>query len=133
MRREVVHSSDKITVWAYPDRGIVHHQMLAYCSGDPFRRALDAGIEAMRRIAGSKWLSDDRINHALAPDDLKWADEVWFPKTVAAGWKYWALVPPQSVIGQLNIKRHVRMYKERGVTVEVFAEPDAALWWLDGR
>lgn len=71
------------------------------------------------------------MNGALPPTDLEWADKVWFPQTVKAGWKYWALVLPEEVIGQMNIKRHIKLYKDRGITVEVFRDPDEAIRWLE--
>ena len=77
-----------------------------------------------------KWLSDDRNNSALPPEDSNWAIETWNPRVLNAGWKYWAVVTPEKVIGQLNLQRFVEMYSEMGVTVKVFTDADAALAWL---
>jgi hypothetical protein len=107
--------------------------MHEYCAGEVFRDALTKGIEAMRQHKGNKWLSDDRANGALPPADLEWADKTWFPQTVKAGWKFWALVPPVTVIGQMNIQRHIKLYKERGITVEVFKTSAEAMHWLETR
>jgi hypothetical protein len=128
--RITVFEHERMVVWCYPARGIIHHQVKQYVSGMVFREALNRGIEAMSDCGGSKWLSDDRLNGALLPSDLKWADEVWFPKTLQAGWKYWAHLPPASIIGQMNIRRHVQLYKERGVAVQPFEDLDAAVAWL---
>src|SRR5207248_10440153 len=101
--KQPVFESERISVWCYPGKGIIHHQMHGPVLGAVFRQALTEGIRAMKAHRGSKWLSDDRVNGALMPEDLKWADEVWFPQTVEAGWKHWALLPPTTVIGQMNI------------------------------
>ena len=80
-----------------------------------------------------KWLSDDRGNGAVRPEDEEWVQKNWLPKVVAAGWKYWAIVPPQKVVGQMNIKRLVAAFAEVGVTAQVFSDPTAALEWLRAR
>jgi hypothetical protein len=128
--RSTVFEHERMIVWCYPELGIIHHQVKQYVSGALFREALDRGIAAMRGCGGSKWLSDDRLNGPLLPADLTWAEEVWFPKTVAAGWEYWAHLPPTSVIGRMNTRRHVQLYKERGITVRPFEDLDAAMAWL---
>jgi hypothetical protein len=128
-----VFAHKKISVWCYPEKGIIHHHIHEGIAGDLFRDALTKGIQAMQQYGGGKWLSDDRMNGALLPADLEWVDKVWFPQTVKAGWKFWALVPPVAVIGQMNIRRHVQLYKERGVTVQVFKNPEDAMRWLEAQ
>jgi hypothetical protein len=129
-----IFENEKITVWAYPQQGIIHHQIHQYVSGTPFRQALEKGVEAMITYGSCGWLSDDRSNGALHPSDLEWAELSWFPKAVSAGWRFWALLPPRQVIGQMNIRRHIQLYKARGITVEIFPEDlDAALKWLESR
>ncbi len=131
--RLTVFEHKRISVWSYPDKGIVHHQIHDYVSGAVFHEALTNGIQAMVDCRGSKWLSDDRKNGALPPSDMEWADKVWFPQTVKAGWKHWAVLPPSVVIGQMNIQRHIKMYKDRGITVQVFTMPEEAMSWLESR
>lgn len=131
--KATVFEDPKITVWCYPARGIVHHQIQGYVYGDLFRRALTSGAQAMRQHKGNKWLSDDRKNTALPPDDLDWVVNVWTPEALAAGWKYWALLAPEDHIGQMNIRRHVKAHAERGITIELFTTVEDALKWLDER
>ena len=45
----------------------------------------------------------------------------------------WENLPPKDAIGQMNIKRHVQLYKARGITVEVLSDPDEAMRWLESR
>ncbi len=121
---------EPITVWYYPASRIVHHQIFRPVLGEVFREALTSGVRAMRENRGTKWLSDDRLNGALLPEDLKWVDEVWSPQTVEAGWKTWALVPPMAMVGQLNVRRHVQLWKGRGIAVQVFDDVAKAMRWL---
>jgi hypothetical protein len=129
--RITVHDGKTITVWYVPGRRLIHHKMHGFCAGEDIRKALMAGLEALRENRAIKWLSDDRLNGALPPDDLKWAMEEWFPAVVKAGWKYWAIVAPAEVIGQMNMKRIMKIYADQGVTTQMFTDPDPASAWLD--
>jgi hypothetical protein len=120
-----------ISVWAYPERKMIHHCMKAFCFGDEFREALTRGLEAMQRYQAIKWLSDDRANHALMPDDSEWGAAVWFPQAKAAGWKHWAVVQPAKILGQVNMARFVKLYADQGINARMFADPDEAMTWLD--
>jgi hypothetical protein len=127
-----VFDSSLISVWIYPARRLVHHQMKAYCFGAEFRGALTRGVEAMEQYGATKWLSDDRANGALQPEDQAWGHEVFFPRARAAGWRYWATVQPAKLIGQVNLARSVKQYMEWGIDARTFTDPDEAMRWLDG-
>jgi hypothetical protein len=99
-----------ISLWVYPQRRIVHHRMKMFCYGDELRQALMAGAAAMVEHGATKWLSDDRINGALVPDDVVWLDEHWRPRVTAAGWKHWAIVQPAKILGQRTLQRVMRTY-----------------------
>ena len=43
-----------ISVWVYPERGMIHHMMKSYCHGDDFRKALIKGVEAMEHYKATK-------------------------------------------------------------------------------
>jgi hypothetical protein len=131
MDRIVVFENEKISVWCYPEKGIIHHQMHAVVYREPFREALSAGLDAMILHRATKWLSDDRANTALPPDDEEWATNTWFPQVRAAGWKYWAMVQPIKVVGQMNVARFVKMYSDLGITARIFTDPDEAFAWID--
>jgi len=55
---------------------------------------------------------------------------VWAPQAIAAGWRYWALLPPEQALGQANMTRLVEAYGRRGVVVEIFSDPAKAHLWL---
>jgi hypothetical protein len=89
------------------------------------------GTATLAKYGGCKWLSDDRLQSAIPQADLNWADTVWFPKTVEAGWKFWALVLPENVVGQMNLKRVLRLHTEEGVTTKAFTDEYEAMRWLE--
>jgi hypothetical protein len=119
-----------ISMWIYPLRRIVHHRMKAYCYGDELRQAMMAGAEAMAQHGASKWLSDDRANGALVPDDSAWLGKHWFPRVLAAGWKHWAIVQPAKILGQSNMQRVLKVTVPAGINARMFDDPDLAMRWL---
>lgn len=119
------------TVRIHTEKRIVHHQFHKYIYGESFRNALTTGAELMEKHGATRWLSDDRNNAALPKDDAEWATTTWFPRVKKAGWKTWALVLPKMVIGQMNMKGFVDRYKNEGIEVRVFENPEAAMKWLE--
>jgi hypothetical protein len=123
--------NDVISLWVYPDRQMIHHQMKTYCYGDKFREALTRGTDAMNQYKATKWLSDDRGNGALLPEDTDWAEKVWFPRTKAIGWQHWSVVKPEKVIGQINLSRFVKKFAQLGINARIFSDLGEAFTWID--
>ena len=120
-----------ISMWYYPESKILHHQTHQFFCGQPFRDALNKGVEVFREYGAQKWLSDDRETTALSREDLEWGDRDWFPRVQKLGWKYWAIVLPEKIVGQLTLQRLADTYKSRGVNTKVFSSPDEAKKWLE--
>ncbi len=131
MSETAVLDNEYMTVWYDPDFKIVHHQIHKFIFGQPLREGLMKGTELLKKNTAHKWLSDDRNNGALPKEDSDWAQAEWFPQTRAAGWKYWALVQPEKVIGQMNMKHFTKLYADQGITVKVFSDPVQARKWLE--
>lgn len=64
-----------------------------------------------------------------APTTFERVDDTWSPQTVRAGRQLWALLPPTAVVGQMNLRRRVALWKERGITLDVFTEMEKAFDW----
>lgn len=109
---------------------IVHHTFHKPVASVTFREVLTRGVELFESRHATKWLSDDRGNGALHPEDGKWAIEVWSKRAIAAGWKYWAIVMPDAALGKANMRRFIREYADQGVVVAIFDNPEDALGWL---
>ncbi len=133
LQRVDVFGAPEIDVWVYPDARIVHHQMHAPCRDEVLRRAFLAGLGAMQQHRAGAWLSDDRMNSVVKPDDEAWLMDVFFGLAYDSGWRRWAVVLPVRAIGALNVKRFVNSSRLDGLEAEAFSEPLAALaWLLDG-
>jgi hypothetical protein len=91
---------------------------------------LNLGVVAMAKYGAAKWLSDDRNNSVLSPEDTEWSMNNWFPRAIQAGWKYWALVVPQDILAQMNLKEFVDSYFDQGLRIMVFSNSDEAMKWL---
>ena len=131
MERMTVIDSEYATLWYYPDTKIVRHVYHKFIYGQEFRDVLNKGHDVMEQYGGQKWLSDDRKNSALPTDDLMWALDSWSPRVFELGWKYWAIVMPDKVAGQLNMRRFMKHYVDQGLVIQVFSDEDDALQWLE--
>ena len=120
-----------ISMWYYPESKILHHKMHRFFFGKAFRDAMDKGVEVFQKYGAQKWLSDDRDVTTLSQEDLEWGDKDWFPRVAKSGWKYWAIVMPEKVLGQLAIKKLADRYSARGVQTRVFGSPEEAKQWLE--
>ena len=123
--------NEYVTLWYHPDKQIIHHQFHKFLYGQAFRDAMNAGTEAMKKYGVHKWLSDDRKNSALPKNDLEWGRTEWFPRTVLSGWKYWAIVLPENIFGQMNMEREAKVNSEKGIITKKFSDLDEAMAWLE--
>lgn len=123
--------NEHVTLLYHPETKIVHHTFHKTVRGQIFRDTLNAGLEVFQQYGVHKWLSDDRSNTALPDDDTEWAKTVWFPKVLAAGWQYWALVWPASTMAVVNLQEFVDTYRPFGLRVMVFKDPQKAMYWLE--
>ena len=130
LSKTTVIDNDFATLWYYPEDKIVHHQFHRFMYGQAFRDVIMKGADLFEQHGCNKWLSDDRGNPVLNPADKTWGDQHWQPRVLAAGWKYWGLVLPEKVLGQLSMERLAGEYRKLGVEVQTFSDPDEALKWL---
>jgi hypothetical protein len=125
--------NDSVALWYHPGKKIVHHEFRKFVHGKEFRDVLEKGLEAFRQYGACKWLSDDRGNGPISPADAEWARNDWAPRVISAGWKYWAVVLPEGVLGQMNMKRWIDEYGQQGVAAQAFSDPAVAMTWLEGQ
>lgn len=131
MSRTTILDTDYATLWYYPETKVVHHVFHRYIYGQEFRQVLEKGLEIFKEHGAYKWLSDDRKNSALPTDDMGWAMNDWQPRVIAAGWRYWAIVMPDKVVGKMNMQRYIEQNAAQGVTIQIFDDPNEALAWLE--
>ncbi len=127
---EVVLDNEAARLCYDPRHKIVQHEFRSFVHGRALRDVLEKGLEISKARGACKWLSDDRGNGPVTTADGEWALNDWAPRAIAAGWKYWGVVLPQKVLGQMNMRRWIETYSKLGVLAQVFEEPEAARTWL---
>jgi hypothetical protein len=129
--RITIVENESASLWYHPHAKIVHHEFRRHVFGENFRAVLEKGLEVFIAHGAKKWLSDDRGNGPLSAADGKWAETDWGPRVMAAQWKYWAVVLPEKVLGQMNMRVWTELYAKKGVTVRAFSDPGEAMAWLE--
>lgn len=130
MSKITVVDTPKVTLWFHPEEKIVHHCVHKFVYGDEFHDFLLKGTDLMKKHGAKKWLSNDQSNTVLRQEDIDWGEVNWFPQTVAAGWKYWAIVQPKAVVAQMNMDDLAKHYAEAGVIAKFFTSEEEAWNWL---
>ena len=119
-----------VTLYCDIDNQIIHHIYRGKVSGDVLKKALNTGTDYLIKHNLTKWLSDNRASEGHTDEDSQWINEVWLPRTIKAGWKYWALVVPETIIARMDLVKYVESFYEQGVHVRVTPDPDEAMEWL---
>jgi hypothetical protein len=120
------------TLWFHSEPKIVHHKMHKFLPSDVFRGLLEAGADCLEKHHASRWLSDDRDNPAaVRQEDAQWAETVWSPRVIRAGFKYWAVVMPAQAIGRMQMRKFISDYEQLGVEVRAFESVEDARAWLE--
>jgi hypothetical protein len=130
-RLEAIVDSPWASLWYHPRSKIVHHQFKRYARGDEFRSILEKGRELVIKYGAAKWLSDDRANGPLTPADADWVGQHWAPAMLRTRWRFWSVVLPAKVPGQMYMRRRMEAYAKQGVVSRAFTSPEAALAWLE--
>lgn len=101
-----------------------------YAEGEEFRSALDAGISLVRRKRTSRWLADLRRLGPVRQVDQQWANEDWFPRAIAAGVRFMALVSPTASVSRLSVKQIMSKVRDIELVTNNFADLAQARTWL---
>jgi hypothetical protein len=131
MTKVIVFDNAFATLWYHPEKKIVHHVIHKFIYGEMFQKLLLTGTETLKKNGAQKWLSNDKSNTVLRTEDMQWGQENWFPQTVRAGWKYWAIVQPEAAIAQMNMDKLVKQYSAAGITAKFFTDEAEAMRWLE--
>ncbi len=122
--------NDYITLYYHEDKQLVHHVYKNGIYGEFLYEGLNVGTEKLIETGAYKWLSDNRAIDGVTDDESAWINEDWLPRTIAAGWKYWALVVPETAMAQMNMVQFIESFSQQGVTVRVFPDDAQAMEWI---
>lgn len=130
MEKQTILDTPYATLWYYPEMQVIHHQFHKFIHGERFREVLLHGLSIFKEHGAQKWLSDDRSRSTLPQEDIDWANGFWGEPMLEAGWKYWAMIMPDSTVGKANMERIIEKYAAQGILVETFESPEQALEWF---
>jgi hypothetical protein len=133
MEPKTILDDEYATLWYHPEEKVVHHQIHKFLVPGAFEKLLSSGAELMEQHRATKWLSDDRNNVVVSPEDLKWADEQWLPRVRKAGFRYWAIVVPANVVASMQMKALQAKRRRENIDVSMFESVDEAMAWLASR
>lgn len=134
MTRVIVFDSEYITVEYVPDKQMIYHIVHKPVAENlkVFQDALNAGTDALKRYGVVKWLSDDRKNGPLPPEQFEWLETSnWNLRTIQFGWKYWANVVPEDLAAAGTLTPIIEDLFTRGLRMNVFTSVESAQKWLD--
>ena len=118
------------TVFHNQTHNYVYHIIKKDTNGTDIQHLLNTGLEALIKHKSEKWISDDRLNGPVLPEDIEFSLTDWGPRAASAGWKYWALVVPEEIAGRATMVAVVKAYLELGVHVRVFTDVAKGREWL---
>lgn len=101
-----------------------------YSEAEEYRSGLDAGAELVRQKRANRWLADMRLLGPVRQEDQDWSNQIWFPRAIAAGVRYMALVSPQAAVARMSVKRIMRRVKDVELVTSYFDEYAPARAWL---
>ncbi len=130
MEPEIISKTPKYTIKYYPDFQIIHHHVVERLNGNEMYQLLTACIQTLRTKKANKWLSEDPPHMAYTKEMLEEGTLKWLSDALEAGWKYWAIIKPKNMIGQLNFELMMKMYSEKGIESRAFDDIDSAIEWL---
>ena len=128
----VIRQDEFASLWYHPGPKVVHHRIHRFVPAGIFQEILTAGAVILEQDRASKWLSDHGDGTVVRNDDLEWARTTWAPRVVGAGLKYWAIVPPRQVIGQMQMDQIISEAQLFGLAIRTFTNDAAARAWLGG-
>jgi hypothetical protein len=109
---------------------LVHVEWDGWADSTEFAALLDAELQALKQHRGSRLLADCRRQRVLNPKDQERANREWLPRALAAGLKRFAIVVPESVVADMNLRDSLEKASAANLEVEYFATVEEAREWL---
>jgi len=107
------------TTWKGPD-----------AEGVALYAILDSLIEAMKMKGSGIVIADARQMHPINHDDMQWISSDWYPRALAAGFSYEALVVTDYTFNAVTVRKIVRTYDEKKLKTAYFKTIRGAYEWV---
>jgi len=101
-----------------------------FVKGRGYRDGLDKGLELAVSKSTARWLADLRMMNVVDIDDQAWSNEDWFPRAMAGGIMYMAIVVPEDEFAKMSVNSIMGKVPESAIQVAYFEENGEAKQWL---
>ncbi|MCA9688594.1 MAG: STAS/SEC14 domain-containing protein [Myxococcales bacterium] len=99
-------------------------------SSEPMREGLDVGLKLVTEKQSQRWLVDSRRLETIDPADVKWVNDNWMPRAVAAGLRSMAFVMAKKIVMQITMKSFIARINDRELRNAYFDNIEEARAWL---
>ena len=117
-----------------PSQDLIILRWSGYADAANYRRGLDAALEFVKEHRVKRWLADLRNMHAILSGEVKWTNEDWFPRLIAAGaLRRMAIMPSSDFFNQQSVER-IMNFSSGAIQFEVgyFQDEQDSMEWLFG-
>ena len=103
-----------------------------WANSTEFEALLEAELQALEQHRCSRLLADCRRQKVLNPKDQERANREWLPRALKVGLKRFAVVLPESVVADMNIRDSLDKASGEALEVGYFATVEEAREWVAG-
>ena len=98
---------------------------------ETIKLALEKGLDLIREHKATRWIADTRDMPVMPPEAQAWCTEDWWPRALEAGFRWLAILLPNSIIAKLAIDEAIAASVEHQESESrYFGSADAAKAWL---
>jgi hypothetical protein len=116
--------------WDEVSKTVVNEWKGGFVKGENLKNGLDTGLAFLTEKKGKKWLGNTKELGVFGNETQKWINENWFPRFLATGVKYMAVVIPSDALGKMAVEAVVQTVEGTGLMTHYFDSADAAQKWL---
>lgn len=119
-----------LIIWDPESRGLIT-QWRGGFEGRHIREGLLAGLEEYKkRLPHAQWIGDTTDIGVIGLEDQAWIDAEWFPKFLATGVQFMAVVQPKSAVAKMSVRSIVSKVPGTKLTVFNCASLQEARDWM---
>ena len=101
-----------------------------YANSREFRDTNERVLAIIKKRAARKLLADVKKFVLIGADDQHWLARNWIPRLMDAGVSAVGMVPPDAYFGRVAVESVGQNLDPERMTLQLFAERDAAREWL---
>lgn len=99
--------------------------------GRNLKEGLSAGLEEFKKHRpNAQWIGDTSDIGVIGDEEKAWIDKEWFPKFLATGVKFMAVVQPKSVVAKMSVQEIVSAVPGTQLTVYNCTTLEEAQAWM---